>query len=152
MLTTLLFFYTKKHATPHARVQKKHKTHPCLEAVSVGERRLVAVTGQAALTAREQASRLEKEVDVLLALPEEQLGAAILKFKDDLSKTALPGLTFFLIARDVFGAHYTYSQDFFLLFYAFFSLISGIFKFRASRLFSGISIFCAVVCMGFFFS
>jgi hypothetical protein len=56
---------------------------------------VVAVTGQAAATAQEEGTRLEKAWEVLLNSPADQLGPAIIAFKETLAKTQMPGIFFF---------------------------------------------------------
>jgi len=60
------------------------------EAISLGERRIVAVTGAAASTALEEASRLNNSLELLLVTPTEELSAALVAFKDDLARTSIP--------------------------------------------------------------
>eukprot|EP01126_Amoeba_proteus_P001356 TRINITY_DN1038_c0_g1_i18.p1 TRINITY_DN1038_c0_g1~~TRINITY_DN1038_c0_g1_i18.p1 ORF type:complete len:987 (-),score=239.47 TRINITY_DN1038_c0_g1_i18:206-3085(-) len=60
------------------------------EPVSLGERRIVAVTGQAASNAREQATRLENALALLLSTPNESLNDGLVKFKDDFVETVIP--------------------------------------------------------------
>eukprot|EP01127_Copromyxa_protea_P001272 TRINITY_DN11306_c0_g1_i1.p1 TRINITY_DN11306_c0_g1~~TRINITY_DN11306_c0_g1_i1.p1 ORF type:complete len:970 (-),score=307.67 TRINITY_DN11306_c0_g1_i1:36-2783(-) len=60
------------------------------EAISLGERRIVGVTGQAAATAREEGSQFAKQLETLLLTPPEQLNAAVIAYREALAKAQIP--------------------------------------------------------------